>query len=159
MLILDAPQIRIGKDGVWYADGVPAVNKQIIQLFASHLQRDDHNHYTIEWQNQSYPVEVEDVPFFVVSLAFRGEEAGDPGEESGEESPGPVIRLYDGREMPLPPGKIVVKKGVPYISLLWPEDTKLSRAAYAELCTHAIERKGRYFIQYADKEWLVEEIP
>ncbi|AFQ45098.1 DUF1285 domain-containing protein [Desulfosporosinus meridiei] len=139
-----APELFIDKDGLWYADGVLMINNEIIKLFASHLKNDGHKEYHIDWQGHLYPVRVEDVPFFVPSLT------GEDGQL--------IIQLYDGRRFPMPLGSILMKSNIPYISLFWQRDTKLSRPAYAELCKSLIEREGQFFIKYGDNEWLVEEI-
>lgn len=140
---LSAPELFIDQDGRWYADGVLMTKKEIVRLFASHLKKDEHDNYHIHWQNYLYPVEVKDAPFFVQSVIV----------ETGQ----PMILLYDGRKLPLPLGKIIIKNSIPYISLLWECDTKLSRPSYSELCKNLIERDERYLIKYGDNEWLVEE--
>ncbi|MDP4127542.1 MAG: DUF1285 domain-containing protein [Bacillota bacterium] len=141
---LRGPELFIDKDGLWYTDGVLMIRKEIMKLFASHLKKDGHNKYHIDMQNQLYPVKVEDAPFFVQSLT----------EQDGQL----MIQLYDGRTFPLPPGNIIIKNNIPYISLFWQRDTKLSRPSYAELCKNVIERDGHYFIKYGDSEWFVEEM-
>lgn len=137
---LRAPVLFIDKDGQWYADGVHMIKKEIIKLFASHLKKDGDDKYHIDLQNQFYPVRVEDAPFFVQSITDQDGQA--------------MIQLYDGRKFPLSPGSIIIKNKIPYISLFWSRDTKLSRPSYSEL----IERDGHYFIKYGYNEWLVEEI-
>lgn len=139
-----APELFIDQDGLWYADGVLMINKEIIKLFASHLTKDDDKQFHIDWQDHLYPVRVEDMPFFVTSLT------GQDGQL--------MIQLYDGRRLPFPSGNIIIKNNIPYISLFWQRDTKLSRPAYAELCKSLVEREGHFFIKYGDNEWLVEEI-
>ena len=139
---LSAPELFIDRDGRWYADGLLMTKQEIIKLFASHLKKDEHDNYHIHWQNYLYPVEVEDAPFFVQSLT----------EQVGRLT----VLLYDGREFPLPSGNIIVKKDIPYISLFWNCDTKLSRPSYSELCKNLIERDDRYFIKYGENEWFVE---
>jgi len=141
---LRAPELFIDKNGQWYSDGVLMINKEIIKLFASHLKQDGPDKFHIDWQNQLYPVMVEDAPLFVQSLT----------EQDGHL----MIQLYDGRIFPLPPGNILIKNNIPYISLFWQRDTKLSHSSYCELCKKLIEKDGRYFIKYGDREWLVEEI-
>lgn len=141
---LRAPELFIDKDGQWYADGVLMIKKEIIKLFASHLKKDDYDKYHIDWQNQLYPVRVEDAPFFAQSLTEQSDQL--------------MIQLYDGRKIPLPLSNIILKNNIPYISLFWQRDTKLSRPFYSELCKNAIERDGHYLIKYGDKEWLFEEI-
>jgi len=139
-----ALDLFIDKDGLWYANGVLMIRKEIIKLFADDLKKEGHDKYYLDWQTQLHPVRVEDVPFFVQSVT----------DQVGRL----MIQLYDGRKFPLPPGKIIIKNNIPYISLFWQRDTKLSRPAYSELCKNVIEREGSYFIKYGDNEWLVEEI-
>ncbi|ODA39304.1 hypothetical protein [Desulfosporosinus sp. BG] len=69
-----------------------------------------------------------------------------------------MIQLYDGRKFPLPPGNLIMINNIPYISLFWQHDSKLSHPSYCELCKNVIERDGQYIIKYGDNEWLVEEI-
>jgi len=141
---LPAPKLFIDKDGQWYADGVLMTRMDIVKFFASHLRKESDNQYYIVWQNEWYPVEVEDAPFYVKSVT----------EQNGQ----PMILLYDGRELPLLQGNMIIKNNIPYISLIWPADTKLSRAAYNELCRNAIERNGQYFINYGGVEWPVIDL-
>ena len=137
------PEITIDKEGKWFSDGVLMTRKEIVNLFSTHLIKTGPDSYQIDWQNKTHPVKVEDVPFFVQSVA----EADDRF----------ILQLYDGREVPMPPGPITIKNRTPYISLFWPDDTKLSRSSYNDLCQHLIERDGRYIIQYGNNEWPVEE--
>lgn len=141
---LHAPELFIDKDGLWYADGVLMIRKEIIELFASHLKKDALENYYIDWKNQSYPVRVEDAPFFVKTLTVQDGRF--------------AVQLYDGRTFPMPLGNIIIKNNIPYISLFWYCDTKLSRPSYSELCKNLIERESQYFIKYGDNEWFVEEI-
>jgi len=138
-----AHELSIDKNGLWYADGLLMVRKKIIKMFASHLEKEGPENYHINWKNQLYPVKVEDAPFWAQSIT----------EQAGRL----MIRLYDGRAFPLPQGNIIMRNEVPYISLFWQCDTKLSQHAYWELCEYAIERGGHYFIKYGDNEWRVED--
>lgn len=135
-------KLFIDKNGRWYVDGVLMVSEKIINLFASHLEKDSHDKYHIDWQNQLYPVEVEDAPFFVQSISKQSDQL--------------MIQLYDGRTLPFPSGNIIMKNNIPYISLFWQGDTKLSHSSYCELCNNAIEQDGHYFIKYGDNKWLFE---
>ncbi len=139
------PDFFIDRDGKWYADGVLMIKKKIIKLFASNLKKDDGNNYYIEWQEKPYPVRIEDVPFYVRSVTVGPDHV--------------LLALYDGRELPLPPGKsIFVKNSIPYISLFSPCDTKLSQRSYSTLCENVLERDGRYFIKFGQREWPIEEL-
>ena len=138
-----SPELFIDREGQWYADGVLMIKKELIQLFASHLKNDGQEKYHIDWRNQLCPVRVEDVPFFVQTVMALDD--------------GLMLQLKDVRKFPLPPGSIIMKDNIPYISLFWQRDTKLSRPSYSELCKNLIEREGHYYIKYGDNEWLVQE--
>ncbi len=137
------PELHIDKDGKWYSDGVLMTRPEIILLFSTHLTMTGTGSYQIDWQNKTCPVRVDDSPFFVNSLF----------EKDGRF----MLLLSDGRELPMPPGSVVLKNNIPYISLFWPSDTKLSRPAYHELCRHLIEQSGAYLIRLGDHEWPVEQ--
>lgn len=139
---LRAPELTIDQDGLWYADGVHMFRKEIIKLFATHLVRAEDGSYLIRWQGQVYPVKVADVPFFATHLTEEGNDL--------------VVHLYDGRTVNLPEGKITMKNDIPYMSLFWPQDTRLSHQAYWELNKFLTERDGNYFIVHKNREWPVE---
>lgn len=138
------PDFLIDKDGIWYSDGLLMIRKEIIKLFADNLKKGDDGGYYIEWQNKPYSVRVEDVPFMVQSVS----------PEDGQV----LLHLYDSRTLPMPQGNILLKNNVPYLSLFWKMDTKISQSAYAKLSENVIERNGAYFIKYGEHEWPVEEV-
>jgi hypothetical protein len=138
------PELFIDKDGHWYADGVQIIRKEIIKLFASNLRKDDQHNYYIYWQEKSYPVKVEDVPFFA---EFINEQAGRL-----------VIQLYDSRELSIIPKSLILKNNIPYLSLFWERDTKLSHHSYWEISKNLTERNGNYFIKYGNNELPIEEL-
>ena len=141
---LNMHKLFIDKNGQWYVDGALMISEKIVNLFASHLEKDSQDKYHIEWQNYKYPVEVEDAPFFVQSISKQPDQL--------------MIQLYDGRRLPFPSGSIIMKNNIPYISLFSQCDTKLSLSSYCELCDNVIEQDGHYFIKYGDNQWRFEEI-
>lgn len=138
------PDFLIDQEGIWYADGLVMVQKEIMKLFAEHLKKGDDGGYFIEWQGKPYPVRVEDVPFLVLSVS----------QQDGQV----MLHLYDSRTLPMPPGSILLKNNVPYLSLFWKMDTRISQSAYSRLSENTVERGGAYFIQYGGQEWPVEEV-
>lgn len=138
------PEFVIDKDGRWFTDGVLMVQKKIITLFAEHMQKDEQGKYAIKWQGINYPVQVEDVPFWVDKLEQEGDAL--------------TLHLYDGRKVPMPDGPIWMKNDAPYLSVFWERDTKLSQHVFSILSSSLIERDGAYFIRYAGREWSVKEV-
>lgn len=56
--------LRIDRDGVWRADGVPIVHEKILKLFRDSLKLED-GRYKIVIDYMENPVEVEDAPLSV----------------------------------------------------------------------------------------------
>lgn len=113
--------LRIARDGTWYADETEMERRDIVSLFAAHLEREEGG-YVVRLGSDGMPVEVEDVPFVVAEII--------PAEN------GLRARLVDGREVELPPGPVYLVRDVPYLTLRWERDTKLSRGAWWQMVSH-----------------------
>lgn len=60
--------IRIDKDGVWYYKGNEMIRKDILELFFQSLDIDQQGRYLIKKDQETFYIEVEDVPFTVISI-------------------------------------------------------------------------------------------
>jgi hypothetical protein len=60
--------IRFGRDGRWYADGQPIVNRRIADLFSTHVRRSEAGGYMLEIGPERAPIEVDDTPYVVVGV-------------------------------------------------------------------------------------------
>lgn len=119
--MLEPQEIRIKKNGKWYFGPAEMFRRNIVNVLASNLHREDDGAYLIKLGNDVNPVVVEDVPFYATGYV-EGENGG--------------IKLvfHDLQEMPLQTEKKLTLKGdVPYISYRWPADTRLSRGVYWKL--------------------------
>ncbi len=85
--------LRIDRDGRWYANGLQVVHEKIFDLFCKSLIRENGT-YFIRIGEQINPVIVEDVPFSVRGLYVENTEDGND-----------IIRLLlnDGRTIDLDP--------------------------------------------------------
>lgn len=118
---MEIKEIRIRKDGKWYADQtVEMFRRNILNVLARNIDYDGDGQYFIRMGSEEFPLVVEDVPFFANGIF----------EKDGQLT----LRFYDLQEMPLDkPLKLLLKDDVPYISFRWPGDTKLSRGIYYRL--------------------------
>jgi len=128
--------LRIARDGTWYADETEMERRDIVSLFAAHLERDGQG-YLVRLGSDSMRVEVEDVPFVIADVV--------PAEG------GLRARLVDGREVDLPPGPIYLVNDIPYCSLRWERDTKVGRGAWWRLLWYLDEKEE--VIRYGEKAW------
>ena len=62
---MSVQEIRIKNDGKWYADDRLMFRKPIVKLFAMNLERDNGNGFYIRLNQETFPVTVEDVPFWL----------------------------------------------------------------------------------------------
>jgi hypothetical protein len=130
---VEITEIRIKKDGKWYADGREMFRIPIVNLFATHLKRDETGEYYIHLQDETFPVVVEDVPFTVVG-AYR------------ENGPLNLV-LHDEQEIELgKPIPLYFREGVPYLSFKWENDTRLSRSAFWMISNYLKEENGVIFL-------------
>ena len=150
--------IIIESDGTWYWGSCEMKRKDIVRLFSSHLVKTGEHDYAINLNNEVCPVKVEDVPFVITGIL--------PEEELR-------ILLNDERILDLPPTEIVLKNNVPYCSLFWENDTKLSRSAFWQLHYYFFrtQASGRqdayptslchtehgYEVRYRNKVWKIVE--
>jgi hypothetical protein len=62
---MEASDIRIDKEGVWYYKGAHMFRKEILCVFFEHLKIDECGKYLIELKEERYYIDVEDTAFVV----------------------------------------------------------------------------------------------
>lgn len=67
--------IRLDARGVWWHRGARFENRRIIALFSRSVNRTQGGTWVLEIGRFTYPIEVDDTPFFVESLVFCGVDA------------------------------------------------------------------------------------
>lgn len=65
-------EILIDKEGVWYHNGEKFTNEKIISFFSRSVNVTADGEYVIHYGDHTYPIKVEDVPFFVTGVTFKG---------------------------------------------------------------------------------------
>lgn len=133
--------LRIDKEGTWYADYNPIIHRKISKLFAENLQKDENGGFQVCLGNESMQVEVEEKPFVVAEIV----------PEDGTLR----IVLADGRDIELPDGPINLVGDVPYITLKWPDDTRISRAAWWCLSDYFEDADEPEKVIYGEKTWSI----
>lgn len=132
---MDINEIRIRKDGKWYADHtVEMFRRNILNILASNIERDADGQYIIRMGTEEFPLAVDDVPFLANGIYDKDGQL--------------TLRFYDLQEIPLDhPLKLILKDDIPYITYRWPGDTKLSRGIYYRL--------SEYFQFVGDNVYIV----
>jgi hypothetical protein len=126
--------IRFGRDGRWYADGQPIVNRRIADLFSRHVRRSESGGYMLEIGPERAPIEVDDTPYAVVGV--------DVGEDGSAR-----IELNDHSIEKLDPGSVQIGADqVLYCRVKGGrERARFLRPAYYQLAPFITEsRAGRF---------------
>ena len=115
---MDYQEIKIARDGKWYFGEAEMFRRNILQILAKNINRDEEGAYYIEMGDDLNPLIVEDVPFLATGIV----------EENGR----PIkLVFHDLQEMELEHElKLFLRDDVPYISYRWQADTRLSRGVY-----------------------------
>jgi len=118
---MELTEIIIKKNGKWYFGQAEMFRRNILNILARHIERQDDGSYCIKLGNDINPITVEDVPFY--ATGYKEEEDGSI-----------TLSFHDLQEMPLTHEiKLYFKGDVPYISYRWEADTRLSRGVYWKL--------------------------
>jgi hypothetical protein len=65
-------EILIDKEGVWFHNGEKFINEKIINFFNKSINITADGEYVIHYSNFTYPIKVEDVPFFITGVTYTG---------------------------------------------------------------------------------------
>lgn len=117
---MEIQDITIKKDGKWYFGQAEMFRRNILNILARNLEREEDGSYCIRMGSEVNPIIVEDVPF--LASGYQEDETG--------------IKLvfHDLQELPLDRElRLYLKGDVPYISFRWEADTRLSRGVYWKL--------------------------
>jgi len=101
------PSIVVDKEGNWFYNGQPIINRKIILYFYQILEHASGGGYQLRTEREICPVAVQDAPFVVVAL-WRSDQ---PREEI-------VVKLNDDTSEPLDLKTLVIgADNVPYCSV------------------------------------------
>ena len=131
---MDYQEIKITREGKWYFGDAEMFRRNILQILAKNINRDENGAYYIEMGTECNPLIVEDVPFLAVGIV---------------ENDGQPVKLvfHDLQEMELDHElKLYLNNDVPYISYRWVADTRLSRGVYWKLSDYFDFRNEDVFI-------------
>ena len=127
-------EIVIRRDGKWYYNNAEMFRRNIVNLLAVNIDKQEDGNYIIAMVNEVSGIDVEDVPFY---------ESGIQETEKG----GLKLIFHDLQEYELTEElRLYFKGDVPYISYRWPADTRLSRGIYWKLSDYFSFRGDEVYI-------------
>lgn len=65
-------EIVIDKEGNWFHNGEKFINERIISFFSRSVDITADGQYVIHYGEYTYPIKVEDVPYFITGVTFSG---------------------------------------------------------------------------------------
>lgn len=126
--------ITIGKNGKWYFGQAEMFRRNILNILAVNLDRQDDGSYCIRLGKDFSTIRVEDVPFLASGIID-----GDDGTLT--------LVFHDLQKYVLDKEiKLTLKGDVPYIDFRWPADTRLSRGVYWKLSEYFDFRGDEIYI-------------
>ncbi|MCX8042994.1 MAG: DUF1285 domain-containing protein [Desulfobacterota bacterium] len=134
-------RIRIDKDGMWYYNDLPIINKTIYLFFNQHLEPASDGGYQLRIRDETCPVIVEDTPFVVVDVWL--EQNAKDGRDAF------FIRLNDETTEVLNLSTLTIRHdNVPCCRVKEGKfPARFSRPAYYRLAEHVVEHEdGRFSI-------------
>jgi len=141
--------LRIDKEGNWFYNDLPIINRNIYLFFNQHLTRDEHGAYIVCVGNETSRLFVEDTPFVVMSLDYM---------QAGSREAFFSMRLNDETIEELDLESLYIgKDNVPYCTVKQGRfPARFLRPAYYQLCEH-IQPEGEdsfYIMLNSNKKYL-----
>jgi hypothetical protein len=146
--------IHVDKEGTWFHNGAPIIDRGLLALFYRSLDLDDEGRYIITLKDQVCRLDVEDTPHVVVRTDFVS------GPSHGEEDRF-VLRFTDDSEEALDPKTLSIGPGhVLYCKLQNGKfKARFSRPGYYQLAQYFQEEPetGRFFLLMNEEKYYVEK--
>jgi hypothetical protein len=142
--------LKIDKEGNWFYNDLPIINKKIYLFFNQHIEKDSKAGYILRVENETCQLVVEDTPYVVAGIAFV-----DSDPEKGEYF---RIRLNDETEEELDMESFFIgKDNVPYCRVKNGEfPARFLRAPYYCLAEHIHqETEDRFYILLNRKKFYI----
>jgi hypothetical protein len=137
--------IRIDKEGNWYYQDLPIINKKIYLYLNQCIAQDPSGRYILSMDGETCCLEVEDTPFVIQEVRLLS----DPGQ-----SPSLVLKLNDGTEETLKAATLRVgQDNVLYCKVkggLY--DARLLRNAYYQLAEFLEQDGQNYYLVIEDSK-------
>jgi hypothetical protein len=128
-------EIVIRRDGKWYYNNAEMFRRNIVNLLAVNIDKQEDGNYIIAMGNEVSGIDVEDVPFYATGI------------QETEKGGGLKLIFHDLQEYELTEElRLYFKGDVPYISYRWPADTRLSRGIYWKLSDYFSFRGDEVYI-------------
>jgi hypothetical protein len=143
-------EIKIDKEGNWFFNGAPIINRQIVDLFNSGIEHDGQGGYQLHISAEICPIVVEDTPYVVTHLE---QEQGIEGLSCF------TVRLSDGTSEKLSFETFYLSHdNVPYCAVKGGQfPARFLRAPYYDLARYIEEEgDGRFFIVVNGSKHFIE---
>ena len=137
--------IRIDKEGTWYYQDLPIINRQIYLYLNQCLTKDASGRYILAMDGEQCRLEVEDTPFVIQEVTLGA---------SPEGAPFLWVRINDGTEEELKPDTLRVgKDDVLYCKVKRGQhEARFLRASYYQLAEFLHQDGNKYYLLIEGKK-------
>jgi hypothetical protein len=132
--------IRIDKEGTWYYQGLPIINRNIYLYLNQCLSRDASGRYMLSLGAERCYLEVEDTPFVIREVLVRREAAGLPAAL--------WVKLNDGTEERLDAGSLRIAADNVVYGMIKHDlcEARFTRAAWYQLADYLEQDRQGYYL-------------
>lgn len=144
---LSLERITLDAEGRWWHEGDPIDNPRIVELFNRSIERTAGGTYVLHIAPYTYPIEVEDTPYFVRRIELAGD----------------TVRLYlsDGSDEKLDVSSLRSRAGRGFYCAVkgGAFAARFSRPAYYALAEHVEESSGGFTLILGSSRTVIREEP
>ena len=148
---IPACHIRIDKEGNWYYQGLPIIQREIYLHLNKCLRKDPSGKYVLLMDGEKCYLEVEDTPYVIQGVSL------DPDHQP---APALFVRLNDETEEELQVNTVRVgKDNVLYCKVKGAHyDARFLRASYYQLAEFLRQDGEKYYLLVGDKKFYLEHL-
>jgi len=141
-------EIRIDAEGNWSHNGIAIENQKIINFFNKSINRTNDGTYVIHYSDYTYPIIVDDVPYFITGVIFEG--FGDFEKIT--------INISNGTTEILNTDTLFYKNNILYCKILDSQfDARFKRSPSFHILERLDEKNGQYILNLCGKSIILKE--
>jgi hypothetical protein len=148
-LLKESPVIKIDKEGGWYYNNLPIINRAIYLFLNQHIEKKNNGTYIIKVGEEVCPLEVEDTPYVVTGIDVINADS-DKGEFL-------KVVLNDETEEILDLETFHIgNANVPYCTVkqgMFP--ARFLRPAYYQFAQHVLQEEERFYILLNKEKYYI----
>jgi hypothetical protein len=141
-------EIKIDSEGQWFHNNTLIENPRFISFFNKSINKTKDGTFVLHYSNYTYPIIVEDVPYFITGVIFEG--FGDFEKIT--------INISNGTSEELDEDTLFYKKNILYCKILDQDfDARFKRSPSFHILERLDEKNGQYILNICGKSIILKQ--